>query len=282
MAWGELGVGLCTARLQEDVAAVRIGPERHVGPRRDAAALRPYPPESKARANKEVSDLPAQRSRRCSVFLSLDKSTAQRRGYREPSALGGDVRTLPSLGSVAGSVLRLQGPTPPPARRRVRPGRPRARTARRRPARVERWNDHPRLRSRPARLRAARRRSCTCSDRVVGDDPEGYDDPACMWLVWTDHQASSRRSNQPPPRGEGIVFTMRCGEKPSNRTRRRCWRRIHLPPHAPVLIQLMVIPDDSCLRRCAPIEGCPGQWLLHRPWRTRRSGAFRTAPGRGA
>lgn len=25
--------------------------------------------------------------------------------------------------------------------------------------------------------------SCTCSDRVVGDDPEGYGEPACMWLI---------------------------------------------------------------------------------------------------
>jgi hypothetical protein len=25
--------------------------------------------------------------------------------------------------------------------------------------------------------------SCTCSDRVVGDEPQGYGEPVCLWLI---------------------------------------------------------------------------------------------------
>jgi hypothetical protein len=25
--------------------------------------------------------------------------------------------------------------------------------------------------------------SCSCGDRVVGDEPEGYSEPACLWLI---------------------------------------------------------------------------------------------------
>ena len=102
--------------------------------------------------------------------------------------------------------------------------------------------------------------SCTCSDRVLGDAPEGYGEPACLWLI-TPHAIradGSVRVIQDPAAGgrAGTVCLCLTQEEydsfgvPGHRQ-----EIVQFPEEGTLLEEYNELAYDECKRLATLIEG---------------------------
>jgi hypothetical protein len=114
--------------------------------------------------------------------------------------------------------------------------------------------------------------SCSCSDRVLGNEPQGYGEPACLWLI-------SPRSF----RADGSVRLITDDEHRRNGTACLCLTqeeydalgdrldRVGFPEEGTVLDEYNELAYDECKRLASLIEGVvddecleyyeAGEWL---------------------
>lgn len=119
--------------------------------------------------------------------------------------------------------------------------------------------------------------SCTCADRTVGDEPEGYGEPACMWLInprasladGSSRMIIDRENNRSPT----VCVCLTQAEYDSLGDR---LERVGFPEEGTLLEEYNELAYDECKRLAALIEGAVddecleyyegGKWLKDIYW----------------
>jgi hypothetical protein len=114
--------------------------------------------------------------------------------------------------------------------------------------------------------------SCTCSDRALGDEPEGVGEPACLWLI---SPRGTRADGTRPiidaeeyTRAATVCLCLTQEEYDALGPRED---RVGFPEEGTLLEEYNELAYDECTRRAAQIEGLiddecleyyeAGEWL---------------------
>lgn len=101
--------------------------------------------------------------------------------------------------------------------------------------------------------------SCTCSDRTIGDEPQGYGESACMWLIaprayYAD--GSSRLIADPEyDRAATVCLCLSQEEYDSFGVPGHRQEIVHFPEEGTLLEEYNELGYDECKRLAALIEG---------------------------
>lgn len=96
--------------------------------------------------------------------------------------------------------------------------------------------------------------SCTCSDRIVGEEPESYGEPACLWLIspiaYLDDGSTRLLQDQENRRNGTVCLCITEDEYDSlgDRLSRR-------PEDSPLLEEFNELAYDECKRLIDLIDG---------------------------
>jgi hypothetical protein len=99
--------------------------------------------------------------------------------------------------------------------------------------------------------------SCSCSDRVAGDPPQGYGEPACLWLISPDaFRADGSATPIVDPAAGGRVGTVcLCITQEEFDALGDRLERVGFPEEGTLLEELNELAYDECKRLAALIEG---------------------------
>jgi hypothetical protein len=122
--------------------------------------------------------------------------------------------------------------------------------------------------------------SCTCSERVLGDDPEGYGEPACMWLInprayyadGSSRMIIDRENNRSPT----VCLCLTQEEYDSFGVPGHRFEIVRFPEEGTLLEEYNELGYDECKRLAGLIEGVVddecleyyegGKWLKDIYW----------------
>jgi hypothetical protein len=99
--------------------------------------------------------------------------------------------------------------------------------------------------------------SCSCSDRIVDDPPQGYGEPACLWLISPNaFQADGSIDEIGDPAAYGRVGTVcLCITEEEYAALGDRLERVRFPEEGTLLEEFNELGYDECKRLAALIEG---------------------------
>lgn len=99
--------------------------------------------------------------------------------------------------------------------------------------------------------------SCSCSDRAVGDLPQGYGEPACLWLISPNaYRADGSIRTIQDPAAYGRVGTVcLCITEEEYADLGDRLERVHFPEEGTLLEEFNELGYDECKRLAGLIEG---------------------------
>ena len=98
--------------------------------------------------------------------------------------------------------------------------------------------------------------SCSCPDRVVGDPPQGYGDPACLWLInpRAFRADGSVDKIQDPAAGDRAGTVCLCITEAEYAALGDRLDRVHFPEEGTLLEEFNELAYDECKRLAALID----------------------------
>ena len=98
--------------------------------------------------------------------------------------------------------------------------------------------------------------SCTCSDRIVGEEPEGYGEPACLWLItpYAHRADGSTRIIMDHERGRAGTACLCLTEQEYDSLGERL-SRVGWPESGTLLEEFNELAYDECKRLATLIDG---------------------------
>ena len=99
--------------------------------------------------------------------------------------------------------------------------------------------------------------SCSCPDRVVGDPPQGYGEPACLWLIspLAFHADGSIDTIRDPAAGGRVGTVCLCLTEEDYAALGDRLDRVRFPEEGTLLEEFNELAYDECKRLAALIEG---------------------------